>query len=91
MLHSGEAPNKRPTSSRPTAYRGYYDWKKRLRNSEINLSYRVTGQTLFDVWGLDNPRDTPPQPIVRPYKKVDRSEGDILEALETMCDVCDAL
>ena len=57
----------------------------------MNLSSQVTVQTLFGVWGLDNTCDTPPQPLVRPYKKVDISEGDVLEALETICDVCGAL
>ena len=57
----------------------------------MNLSSQVTGQTLFYVYVLDNTRDMPPQPLVRPYKKVDRSEGAILEPLETICDVWDAL
>ena len=57
----------------------------------MNLASQVTGQILFDVWGLDNPRDTPLQPLIRRYKKVDRSEGAVFEALETICDVCDAL
>ena len=60
-------------------------------NSEIDLASQVTGKTLFDVWGLENPRGRLPQHLVRPYKKVDISKGDILEALETICDVCDAL
>ena len=72
MLQSGEAPNERPTISRPTTYIGYYDWTKRCRNSEMDLSSQVTGQTLFDVWVLENPLDTPPQHLIRPYKKVDR-------------------
>ena len=91
MLKSGEAPNNRPTSSRPTNYIGDSDWTNCSRNSEMNLASQVTGQTLFDVWGLENPRDMPPQPKVRPYKKVDLSEGSILEALDKICDVCDAL
>ena len=91
MLRLGEDPNKIPTSSRPTTYRGDSDRTKRRRKSEMNLASQVTGQTLFDVWGLENPRDTPPQPLVRPYKKVDISKGAILEALETICDVFDAL
>ena len=33
----------------------------------------------------------PPQHLVRPYEKVDISEGDILEALEAICDVFYAL
>ena len=90
MLQSGESPNKRPTSSRPTTYRRYSDRTKHLRNSEINFYSQVTGQTLFDVWGLENPRDMPPQPLVRPYKKVNDSKGAILEALEKICDVCNA-
>ena len=57
----------------------------------MNLASQVTGQNLFDIWGLENTCDTPPQPLVRPYKKFDISEGAILEALETICDVCDAL
>ena len=57
----------------------------------MNLASQVTGQTLFDVWDLENPRDMPPQLLIRPYKKVDISEGAIFEALETICDVCDAL
>ena len=57
----------------------------------MNLASQVTGQTLVDVWGLEHPRDTPPQPLVGPYKKIDISEGAVLEALETICDVCDAL
>ena len=40
---------------------------------------------------MENPRDTPPQPLVRPYKKVDIYEGNILGDLEKICDVCDAL
>ena len=88
MLQSVESPNKRPNRSRPTTYIGYSDQTKRCRNSEMNLYSQVTGQTLFNVWGLDNSLDTPPQPLIRPYKKVDRSEGAILEALKTICDVC---
>ena len=65
MLNSGEATNNIPTSSRPTTYRGDYDRTKRHRNSEMNLASQVTGQTLFDVWGLGNPRDTPQLPLVR--------------------------
>ena len=57
----------------------------------MSLASQVTGQTLFDIWGLENTRDTPPQPLVRLYKKVDISEGGILEDLETICDFCDAL
>ena len=57
----------------------------------MNLASQVTGQTLFGVWGLVNPLNTPSQPIVRPYKKVGIPEGDISEALETICDFCDAL
>ena len=57
----------------------------------MNLASEVTVQTLFNVWGLENTCDTPPQPLVRPYKKVYVSEGDILEALEKVCYVCDAL
>ena len=57
----------------------------------MKFASQVTGQTWFYVWGLDNPRATPPQPLVRPYKKVDIPEGAILEALETICDFCDAL
>ena len=91
MLQSREAPNKIPTSSRPNIYRGDSDWKKCCRNSEINSASQVNVQTLFDVWGLDNPRDTPLQHLIRRYKKVDRSEGAVFEALETICDVCDAL
>ena len=91
IIQSRESPNKIQTSSRPTMHRIYSDRTKRCRNSEMNLASQVTGQTLFDVWGLENPRDTPPQHLVRPYKKVDIYEGTILETLETICDVCDAL
>ena len=91
MLQSGEAPNKIPTISRTTTYIVNPDRTKRCRNSEMNLASQVTGQTLFDVWGLGNHGDMHPQPLVRPYKKVDIPEGAILEALETVCDVCDAL
>ena len=57
----------------------------------MNLASQVTGQSLFNFWGLDNPCDTPPQPFVRPYKMVDISEGAILEASDKICDVCDAM
>ena len=70
MLQSVEAPNKILTSSMPTTYRGDSDSTNCRRNSEMNLASQVTGQTLFDVWGLENPRDMPPQPLVRPYEKV---------------------
>ena len=43
MPQSGKAPNKMPTSSRPTNYRGESDWTKRRRNSEMNLASQVTG------------------------------------------------
>ena len=65
MLQSGESPNKIPTRSRTTKYREYSDRMKCHRNSEMKSASQVTGQTLFDVWGLENPRDTPPQPLVR--------------------------
>ena len=39
---------------------------KRHRNSEMNLDSQVTGQTLSDVWGLDNHRDMNQQPLIRP-------------------------
>ena len=72
-------------------YRGDSDRTKRCRNSEINLASQVTGQTLFGVWGSDNPRCAPPQPLVRPYKKFDKSKGAVLEDLEKIFDVFDAL
>ena len=40
------------TITRPTTNRGNSDRKKRHGNIEMNLAYQVTGQTLFDVWGL---------------------------------------
>ena len=64
---------------------------KRCRNTEIDLASQVTGQTLFDVWGLENPCDTPPQLLVRQFKKVGRYKRAILETLEKICDVCDYL
>ena len=91
MLQSGGDPNKRSTSSIPTTYRGNYGRTKRLRNSEMTFASQFTGQTLFDVWGLDNTCDTPTQPLERPYTKVDRSEGAILEDLDTIRDVCDSM
>ena len=57
----------------------------------MNLASQVTGKNLFDGWGLENSRDTPAQPLVRPYKKVDIPKGAIWDTLETICDVCDAL
>ena len=65
MIQLGEAPNKIRNRYRLTTYRGDSDQTKRRRNSEMNLSSQVTGQTLFDVWVLENPRDTPPQTLVR--------------------------
>ena len=91
ILQSGEDPNERPTISMPTTYRGDSDRTNLFRNSEMNVASQVTGKTLCDVWGLDNYCDLPPQPLVRPYKKVDISKGAILEALETICDVFDAM
>ena len=49
MLQSVKSPNKRPTSSRPTTYRGDSDQTNCSRNNEINIASQVTGQTLFDV------------------------------------------
>ena len=91
MLQSGESPNKIPTISRLTTYRGDYDRKKLRRNSKIGLASEVTGQTLSDVCGFNNPCETPPQPLEILQKKVDIPKGAILEALETIYDVCDAL
>ena len=91
MLNSVESPNKITTSSRPTTYRGYSDWTKCCRDSKIDLASQVTGQTLFCVLGLENPRGTPPQSLVRPHKKVDISKGALLKSLDTICDVFDAL
>ena len=55
MLQSGEASNKRSTGSRPTAYRGGSDRTKCRENNEMHLASQLTGQSLFDVWGLENP------------------------------------
>ena len=57
----------------------------------MSLASQVTGQPLFYFLGLKNHRDTPPQPLVIPCEKIDISDGTILEALETICDVGDAL